>query len=279
MAFKAHLETLATTGLVPYVATSKGIVPSLDLSSLGRAVRTYVVEREGDQRFLEALLTAETLGFQAAGAKLPTSVLVDCVLMQTAVVGFALSRRRAGSDLIKSFAAASKLDPDALDYLPVSGHIAGLGLDGNRLVGCSLFSLRRYLPAVPALGVITKAASLLAYRARGRRFIGISQYDNKILSMHAKFGRPMWIEAPRVLLHSNPEMSLVYGMTIDFDPDHLHERDEPGTYDFMLRADDADLKAEIAHGIEKGWRYIIVPPYQIEANGIVQLPIQIQKAP
>ena len=275
MAFKEHLETLASVGLTPYVASSKALLDTLDLSVLGRSPRIYLLEREADRPFHEAFLVAGTLGVRAQGDKLANPVLLDCVLLQTAIIGFALSRNRASDELINAFA---NIELDKLDYLPVSGQVAGLSLDG-RLVGFSLFSLRRYLPAVPALGVITKASALLAYRARGRRFVGISQYDNKFLSLHGKFGNPMWIEVPTIPIHPEPDMSLVYGMTVDFDPDQLHERAEPGGYDFMMRADDNAKKSEIARGIEKGWRYVIVPPYQVEKDEVIYLPIRVETAP
>ena len=97
--------------------------------------------------------------------------------------------------------------------------------------------------------------------------------------MHGKFGNPMWIEVPKVPMHPDPDMSLIYGMRIDFDPDELHGREPQGKYDFLMRADDDETKQEIANGITKGQRYIIAPPYQVETNDAIHLPIKVERAP
>jgi hypothetical protein len=279
MSFQANLETLAYLGLTPYVAASRSVVDALDFSVLGRAPRVHLLEREEDRPFHEAFRLSNALGFGVPEAKMPDWVLVDCVLMQTAIVGFALSRRRASDDLLKAFAADPAIEMEKLDHIPVSGQIAALSLDGQRLVGFSLFSLRRYLPAVPALGVVTKALALLLYRAQGRRFTGISNWDLKSLSMHGKFGRPMWVEWPTIPVRPKSRMFLIYGMVIDFDPDALHEREAPGEYDFMMRADDDAKKREMIKGIGEGKRYIIVPPYQIEKEGGIHIPIRVTAEP
>jgi len=276
MTFKSNLEILATAGLTPYIAASRIVLPALDQSVIGRAGHIYLLERPEDRSFHEAFRLANALGFTSPAVKMPNWVLVDCVLMQTAIIGFAIAKKRAPNDLIAAFEGDSSFDLADLGYLPVSGQIAGLSLDGQSLVGFSLFSLRRYLPQVPALGVITKALALQVYRAQGRRFIGLAFWDNRVLSMQGRFGRPMKIESTTVPIYPARVHAMTYSMIIDFDPDEMHERESPGDFDFLLRADDEAKKYEMSRGQAEGMEYIIVPPYQIEKNGVIELPIRIE---
>lgn len=276
MGFEIHIDTLAAAGLVPYVATSQPLLKVLDQSPLGPAPQIRLLEREADRPFHEAYLVANGLAFGSATAdlRMPNWVLVDCVLTQTAIVGFAIARKDAPAELLEAFTSAPGFDVNTTDYLPVSGQVAGLALDGNTLVGFSLFSLRRFLPKIPALGTITKALALLVYRAQGRRFIGISHWDNKALTMHGRFGKSMWIESPTIPLHTRKSMALVYGMNVDFNPDTLHERPEAGTYDFLMRADDGAQKEKMIRRMTEGKRYVIVPPFHIVKDDTIYLPIR-----
>jgi len=278
MTFKSNLETLATAGLSPYIAASRMVLPALDQNIIGRAGRIYQLEREEDRSFHEAFRLANALGFTSPVVKMPDWVLVDCVLMQTAIVGFAIAKKRAPPALIAAFKNDAAFDLNQLDYLPVSGQIAGLSIDGQSFVGFSLFSLRRYLPKVPALGVITKALALQVYRAQGRRFIGLAFWDNRVLSMQGRFGRPMRIESATVPIYPAQIRAMTYSMVIDFDPDEMHEREAPGRYDFLMRADDETKKHELSRRQAEGTNYIIVPPYQIEKNGMIEIPIRAEPA-
>lgn len=277
MTFKSNLEILASAGLSPFIATSRMVLGALDQSVTGRAGHVYLLEREQDRSFHEAFRLANGLGF-APAAKMPNWVLVDCMLMQTAIVGFAITKKRAPDSLIREFENDPSFDLADLDYLPVSGQIAGSSLDGKSLVGFSLFSLRRYLPQVPALGVVTKALALQVYRAQGRRFVGLTFWDNKALSIQGRFGRPMRIESTTVPIYSSRPTAMTYSMVIDFDPDEMHEREAPGRHDFLMRADDEAKKREISRGQAEGLSYIIVPPYQIEKGGVIEIPIRIEPA-
>jgi len=278
MTFKSNIEILASAGLTPFVATSRLVLEALDRTALGRSGHTYLLEREEDRPFHEAFRLANALGFTSAAAKMPEWVMVDCVLMQTAIVGFAIAKKRAPPNLLREFQDDSSFDLAEVDALPVSGQIAGSSLDGRSLVGFSLFSLRRYLSHVPALGMVTKALALQVYRAQGRRFVGLACWDNKALSMQGRFGRPMKVESTTVPIYPAHYHAMTYSMVIDFDPDEMHERERPGRYDFLLRCDDEKKKHEMSHGQAEGHSYIIVPPYQIEKNNGIEIPIRIEHA-
>jgi len=200
--------------------------------------------------------------------------------MQTAVVGFLAQKSKVPKSLLDEFKAEADIDLDALEWIPVSGQIASPAMDGNTLVGFSLFSLRSYWPELPALGLATKALALQVYGAGQRdKFLGITQYDNPALSMHGRFGPRLEIISPRVPLHAQGNNTLVYGMKIDFDPHTLHEKPavvaEP---DFWLETGDGAGIDQMVAGIASGSRYFILPPFQVRDGQKLKLPIAEEKA-
>ena len=270
------LSQLSEKGVRPFVASTGHLLPSLDLSVLGNAPAVKLLERDNDRTFHEAYLLANALGFGEAELKMPNWVLVDCVLMQSAVVGLMMDKDACPAPLLDAFARDATIDLDALDALPISGQVAGLGLDRRSWVGFSLFSLRRFVPDLPALGLITKALALETYQAQGDRFVGISHYDNKALSMHGRFGKKMWIEQAVIPLHPRRDMALVYAMDVDFTWADLDAKlaDEP--FDFLMPADDADAKQRLRENIAAGQRVVIARPFQTTTENGLSLPIRME---
>lgn len=278
---KPWLSDLMKRGLVPFVATSDYYAAQLDLSLFeGRAV-FKLLERAEDKPFHQAYLLANALGFDNPSLKMPNWVYIDCVLMQTAVVGFALPKALAPESLLRFFREDPSVDFAGLDAIPVSGQIAGFGMDGRTLVGFSLFSLRKYMTGfdVPALGTATKAAALYAYRAdRIERFLGIAQYNNKALSVHARFGKALYIDRPTIPLHPNADLSFVYRMAIDLDDARIFgvQEDPAEPYDTLMRFDDSARKLQIHRDIAAGHRVRIVRPTQIVHEGQIHLPLRVE---
>ncbi len=264
-------QQLLDFGLRPYVATARHQLPALDLGAAGPDPLVVCLEDKGAKPFHRAYNVANALAFGARDLTMPGWVYIDCVLMQTAVVGFAAPKDIVPASLIKEFSPHA----EALDWLPISGQTASPAIDGKTLVGFSLFSLRSYWPELPALGLATKAMALEVYKARSfDRFLGITQYDNPALAMHGRFGTSVEVVSARVPLHAQGDVSLVYGMHIDFDPADLNAA--PGTDktpDFWVNASDAGTITRLEEGIAAGQRYFILPPFQVRQGQSVRLPI------
>jgi len=275
---KQWLENLTGLGLVPYVATSEGYLSHLDVSLFGGREIIRVVENPDHKNFHEAYLLSNSLGFGNPDLKMPNWVYIDCVLMQSAVVGFAVPRANAPKTLLDFYAKDAKINVDALDYIPVSGQIAGLGIDGQTLIGFSLFSLRKLLnnPAIPNLGIPTKLAAMHVYGAENKeRFLGIAQYNNPAILTHARFGKHIYIDRPMMPLHPLGHMTFVYGMKIDLDEGRIFGDDNAAAnHDFLLRSDDEAKKAELQKRIQDGETFEILPPVHIQKDGGLYLPIK-----
>lgn len=279
---KKWVGELRDAGLVPYVATSKTYVDHFDFSLLGGGPVVKLLENPADRNFHEAYLVSNSLAFGNPDLKMPNWVYIDCVLMQTAVVGFAVPTEKAPASLRDFYEKDPWVDAATLDYIPVSGQIAAMGADGKRLVGYSLFSLRRQIEQfnVHKLAHKTKYAALSVLRADAAEgFVGISQYDNKALTTHTRFGAKMYIEQTTSPLHPLRNMSFTYRMKIDLDEARILGElpDRTAEADFLLRADDTAKKLEMQERINAGERFYILDPVHVKKDDGLYLPIKIEK--
>jgi hypothetical protein len=204
--------------------------------------------------------------------------MIDCALMQSAIVGFTRAKKDIPDALLEHYEADPRIDLTKLERIPVSGQIASPATGKGTFIGISLFSLGRQIADEQYLGLYTKALALEVYRARqDGLFLGISQYDNPALKIHGRFSSRMEIEQAMVPLHPKKEMTLVYKMKIDYDPYDLDARPTAVSPTFWLNARDSETKREIQRGLREGKRYQIAPPFAVQRDGEIFLPIVEEK--
>jgi len=279
---KPWVKQLLDAGLVPYVSTSEHYLRYLDLSLFGGKEIVRILENPDHRNFHEAYLVSNSLAFGNPNLKMQNWVYIDCVLMQTAVVGFAVPIDKAPATLVNHYEKDPWVDADTLDYIPVSGQIASLGIDRGVLVGFSLFSLRRQIEHmdVHKLAHKTKYAALKVYRAEELdKYVGISQYDNRGLLTHTLFGRKMYIDQTTAPLHPLRDMSFTYSMKVDLDEARIlgELNQSVGDYDFMLKAEDLQKKLEMQARIKEGERFYIMDPVHVRKEDGLYLPIKVEK--
>ena len=279
---KSWMQEMLDIGLVPYVATSQKYLKHFDFSIFGGHEVVKIMERAEDRNFHEAYLVSNSFAFGNPDLKMQNWVYIDCVLMQTAVVGFAIPVDKAPPAMLDFYEKDPWVDLTKLDYIPVSGQIASLGADGKRLVGFSLFSLRKQIGDmnVHKLANKTKYAALCVLKAdEAESFVGISQYNNKALMTHTLFGKKMYIEQATVPLHPLHEMSFIYNIKVEFDESRIFGDmpENPVSYDFLLKSDDTIKKLEMQERINTGEKFYIVDPVHIKKEDGLYLPIKIEK--
>jgi hypothetical protein len=205
---------------------------------------------------------------------MPHWVMIDCALMQSAIVGFTKAKDECPAALLEHYRQDPRIDFHRLERIPISGQIASPATDPNLFIGISLFSLGQNYFNDKGLGLYTKALALEVYNARQTgRFCGISQYDNPALKIHGRFGSRMRIGQAMVPLHPKREMTLIYEMEIDYDPYKLDERPSPLEPTFWLDAQDIEAKSRIQQGLRAGRSYHIVPPFAVQRGDSTFLPI------
>jgi hypothetical protein len=268
------LQRLIADGYIPYVATSERLLPSFNTSPFGDKARCYLMENQGDAAFFESYLLSNSLGFKSPDLKMPHWVLIDCTLMQTAIVGFMKARDELPAKFLDYYRNDPRIDMENLTHIPISGQIASLTADGKSLFGFSLFSLGSSINGPKNIGLFTKALALEVYRAADYdELYGITQYDNPAIKIHGRFSSRMEIHQPIVPLHPKKDMTLIYKTKVDYDPWRLEENRVPVEPGFWIQAHDRNTKLHMQKGIAKGKRYVIVPPFSVQRDGEVWLPV------
>ncbi len=245
--------------LVPFVITHRHNLPLLHLDgALGAQVKVMLVEDPRTRPFGLLMNHTNQLAFGGDNMGMPLWVLLDCGILPCAVVGLALPREQASDALLSQLGVQG--EPPAL--IPITEYCACPTLEPRCVSG---FSLQSQVPG-RGLGARTKALALWAYGSRAQ--IGVTQYDNPAIRVHATLG-PMQLLAHRPSLHTHPERSFVYRL-------ELPEREilrqmatgelaraeqplpegEPWTFHHHDERDHARLRA----ALDAGRRIFIKPP-------------------
>jgi hypothetical protein len=266
------LSSLMEHGYVPYIATSKRLLPHYNLSPFGIDLCPFVMEEQEHKALLEAYLLSNSLSFKSPDYKMPDWVYVDCVLLQESVVGFMKPKGDIPKSLLDHYKNDPCIDFGQLTHIPVSGQIDAMAADGC-LVNFSLFSLGREVDGIKNLGLYTKILSLETHRANGKEYRIIAQYDSPSLKVHGRIAQALEIEQPMVPLHPGKDMTLVLKAIVSYNPEEVDEPVPPLKPTFWLNAHDVAAKQRMQEGIKNGWQYIIAPPYSVTRNDNIFLPI------
>lgn len=172
-----------------------------------------VLSREG-LPFFRLLNAGNQLAF--GSFSMPAWVQVDCASLPSAMIGFALPRKRVEPALWNALLERVRLtfgEEAAAELgsyrgpVPVSEYCALPSYEPGVVVGFSLFSIVRGA----GLGVRSKALALRCYGAR--RQVGVTQYGNLAVRSHCAFG-PLEILSARAAPHSQPEDTFVYAVAV-----------------------------------------------------------------
>ena len=270
----AWLSELRRKGYQPYIATTRRLLPSLNIKPFGDDVTIYLMDEVSDAPFLEAYLLSNSLSFESPNLKMPHWVLIDCVMMQSAVVGFTLPVSAIPDALLHYYKEDKNIAFDKLTHIPVSGQISATNIDQKSLTGISLFSLGKHLTTAGKLGLYTKTLALEVYGARNyETYYGIAQYDNPSLRVHGRFTTEMEIHQPIVLLHPGKERTFIYKMKLNYDPMNPDSERTAQNPTFWLDAKDTAKKQAMAEQMKQGKRFIIAPPFSVQRDGGTFLPI------
>lgn len=250
----SRLADLIARGFAPFAFGAADNLARLDPTPLGAPLLLLAAEDPDHADLHRTLNRLNGLAYGGADLAMPLWVQLDCGLLPSAFVGFA-QRRSALPEALRH-----DLDPrggpDA--WVPVSEAIAVPSLVPGRFVSFSLASL------VPGLGFATKLLALAATRCR--EAVGVAQYDNPALRLHARFGRLELLQA-RALGHRHPDRTCVYRLRVD--PDRLTrldrgERAPDVVPDRWLDPADPEALAALDVAVRSGERWDVVAPGSVD---------------
>jgi hypothetical protein len=232
-------------GLIPFAFGAGANLARLDLLALGATIRPIEADAPDSTPFHAALNRLNGLSYGAANLAMPLWVQLDCGVLPSAFVGFARPRADVDEPL------RDQLDPAAAcALLPIAEALAIPSLVPGTFVSYSLCSVER------GLGFATKLLALAAYRCD--RAIGVAQYDNSSLRIHARFG-PMELLEARAAGHSKPDRTFVYALSLS--PGLLARLDAGGDArvpaDRVIDVHDRAAVAELDAAVRRGERWAV----------------------
>lgn len=190
--------------LVPFVFTAQQNLERLRLEGLepvtGRAPEIHLVDEASSADFGLLLNHTNQLAFGGeTNMGMPLWVLLDCGVLPAAVVGLAAPRDQVDGEL----AARIGVDPGYEGLVPISEYCACPTLEPACVSG---FSLQTQTPG-RGIATRTKALALLVFGSRAQ--IGVTQFDNPAIRVHARFG-PMRLTVHRPSVHTHARNSFAY---------------------------------------------------------------------
>lgn len=269
-------QAAASLELLPFVFTTRANAPYLRLDSdqLGLPLELIWVEDPYHASFGALLNHTNQLAFGGANMGMPMWVLLDCGILPSAVVGFAVRR-----DALDAAQRERLGVPEDYEHplVPVSEYCGSLMVEPGGICG---FSLQSQLEGF-GLGTRTKALAMWVYK--GTFQVGVTQFDNAAIRVHSRLG-PLQFQIHRPSVHTHPQNSFVYRVTLPspavlakmargeikgVEPDGLPDGGER----WIFRIRDEDEHARLAELVAGGVKVWIVPPawYDAEDGPVLEL--------
>lgn len=191
--------------LVPYVLTFGRNANHLNLDlDLPEEIEVLKVEDEANGEFCRLLNYSNQLAFGGPRSMgMPLWVMLDCAIMPSAIIGFMLDSEEAPDELWDLL----EIDDDYEGWVPVSEYCAALTVEPGCVSGFSLHS------HVPNQGIATRTKALALAVLDAKAQIGVTQFSNPSIRVHARFG-PMEILIHRPVVHTHAEDSFVYRLQL-----------------------------------------------------------------
>ena len=190
--------------LIPFALTPARNLQLLHLGGFARAPEVVLVDDPARGDFCRLLNHTNNLAFGGeTNMGMPPWVMLDCGILSCAIVGFAMRREDLPDGLADVIGVPDGYD----DLVPVSEYCACPTLEPHSVSG---FSLQAQLTG-HGVATRTKALSLAIYGSRSQ--IGVTQFDNPAIRVHAKLG-PMQITLHRPSVHTHAANSFAYRLEL-----------------------------------------------------------------
>lgn len=191
--------------LVPYVLTFGRNAAHLNLDlDIGKEVEVLRVEDDENAEFCRLLNHSNQLAFGGPNSMgMPLWVMLDCAIIPAAMTGFMLPAEEAPDELWDLL----EIEEDYSGWVPISEYCASLTVEPGCVSGFSLHS------HISSLGIATRTKALALAILDAKAQIGVTQFDNPAIRVHARFG-PMEILLHRPAVHTHAQDSFVYRINL-----------------------------------------------------------------
>jgi hypothetical protein len=258
---------LVAEGFVPFAFGNRRNLELLHPAPFGVPMRMIAADDPSNLTYHQAINRLNGLAYGGKDMGMPAWVQMDCGILPSAFVGFALPAHLLPEKL--------KWQMDVHDesgLVPVAEAISIPTVQPGKYTS---FSMCAVIPG-KQLGYAAKLLSLKAYGCR--QTLGVAQFDNFALRIHTRFGA-LGIEEPHVPYHTCPENTFVYacdlrgGSVLDT-LERGGQVDDDREPTFMLEARDTERMMDMAEKVRAGThKYYLLPPGAVRRDDGVWNPI------
>jgi len=261
------VSKLVAEGFVPFAFGNRRNLELLHPEPFGVPLTMIAADDPANLTYHTAINRLNGLAYGGKDMGMPAWVQIDCGILPSAFVGFALPAEQLPEKLKWQMEIN-----DESGLVPVAEAISIPTIQPGKYTSFSMCSV------IPGrqLGYAAKLLSLKAYGCR--ETLGVAQFDNFALRIHTRFGA-LRIEEPHVPYHTCPENTFVYacdlrgGAVLD-----TLERggrvDDDREPSFMLESKDTERMIAMAENVRAGThRYYLLPPGAVRRDDGVFSPI------
>ncbi|MBI5064898.1 hypothetical protein HZA97_01555 [Candidatus Woesearchaeota archaeon] len=251
---------------VLYVLGSQENIKGFCMNPFGMSAHYINPLLTSSKQFVDLLIQLDGISYGDKKMGMEKWVALDCGMLPSAFVGLAKKNSSLEKSLKKKFEIPENYDC----LIPVSMYCAIPSAKQGLWISHSLATAEQG----KGLGLLTKLLGIKIFGAK--ELIGIAQYDNHSVKIHAKISDLKIISA-LTFAHSIPEMTFVYRHEIDQDKleEILNYPAASKKHSFLLKADDYKTKQKMQQEIESGTTdFFIIPPGQIKLSGEIYVPIR-----
>ncbi len=265
------IGNLVEQGFVPYAFGSRPNLELLHPAPFGAELTMIPADDEEHLAFHHFVNRLNGLAYGGKDMGMPAWVQIDCGILPSAFIGFALPPERLPEKLKWQLGIGNHEG-----LVPISEAISIPTAQNSRWMS---YSMSTVIPG-KKVGFASKVLSLRAYGCRST--LGVAQFDNFALCLHTRFGALEILE-PHVPYHTCPTNSFVYGLDLkggavldilDRGGEVKDER-EPS---FWLDSQDTPAMQQMAAKVRaKTHRYWLLPPGVERTDDGVRCPVLEEK--
>jgi len=190
--------------LTPFVYAYEENVKEFDLNAFSSSkVIQFSPFKHEDLEFFNLLKVLDKNSFQESGMGMDNWVFLDCAIMPSAIIGFAIHSSKASLEILETY----NIDKSYNGFIPLSMFIAIPMVRKGYWFAHNLSSSNSFLKdKLKGLGLLTKAMGIKILKIKN--LMGATQWGNHSLKVHTRLAK-LKLESAHTPIHSHPD-SIIY---------------------------------------------------------------------
>ena len=248
--------------LTPFVYAYEENIKEFDLNAFSLQFSPFKYE---DLEFFNLLKVLDKNSFQESGMGMDNWVFLDCAIMPSAIVGFAIHSSKASLEILETYQVDKSYD----GFIPLSMFIAIPMVRKDYWFAHNLSSSNSFLKnKLRGLGLLTKAMGIKTLKIKN--LMGATQWSNNSLKVHTRLAK-LKLESAHTPIHSHPD-SIIY--SCEFHPGDIENalvREGKSVSNHKIDINDKDAIIDLNKKIKDKEIFIVTGPVREDDKKYVYL--------